>query len=86
MLQVCHLRLFPSVSQRAGSRHDRAMTSRAELSSLTASLDELTRRVTALAEGARGTHEEDLAADLFAVERSLTGALRRLSRLAEGKR
>lgn len=86
MLQACHLRLCPSVSHLGGSRHDRAMTSRAELSSLTASLDELTRRVTALAEGARGTHQDDLAADLFAVERSLTGALRRLSHLAERKR
>ncbi len=62
------------------------MTSRAELSSLAASLDELTRRVTALAESASGADEQDLAADLFAVERSLTGALRRLSRLAEGRR
>lgn len=67
-------------------RHDRVMTSRAELSSLTASLDELTRRVTALAESARAADEQDLAADLFAVERSLTGALRRLGRLAEGRR
>ena len=67
-------------------RHDRPMTSRAELSSLTASLDELTRRVTDLAESARRGDEPDVAADLFAVERSLTGALRRLSRLAEGRR
>lgn len=62
------------------------MTTRAELSSLTASLDELTRRVTAMAEAARAGQDDELASDLFAVERSLTGALRRLGRLAEGRR
>ena len=56
--------------------------SSAELSSLATALDELTRRVTALAEQARAREEDDLAAELFGVERALTGALRRLGRLA----
>jgi hypothetical protein len=85
MLQACHLRLSPACRPAAHLRHDLAMASRAELSSLTASLDELTRRVTALAEEARHADDEDLATDLFAVERALTGALRRLGRLAEGR-
>ena len=56
---------------------------RAELSSLSSTLAELTRRVSALAEragraGAEG--DADLAAELFSVERSLRGALRRLER------
>ena len=57
------------------------MTTRGELSSLTSSLDELTRRVTSLAERARAAEDDDLAAELFGVERALTGALRRLGRL-----
>jgi len=65
--------------------HHREMTQRAELSSLTSSLDELTRRVTAMAESARGSGHEDLANELFGVERALHGALRRLGRLADGR-
>jgi hypothetical protein len=61
--------------------HHRDVTSRAELSSLTSSLDELTRRVTALAEQARASEQDELASELFGVERALTGALRRLGRL-----
>lgn len=58
------------------------MATRAELSSLTASLDELTRRVTALADAAR-PDDEDLATELFGVERALNGALRRLRRAGD---
>ena len=61
--------------------HHREVTTRGELSSITSTLDELTRRVTALAEQARANEEDDLAAELFGVERALTGALRRLGRL-----
>jgi hypothetical protein len=60
------------------------MAARAELSSLASSLAELTKRVSALAEQARDGGEEDLAAELFGVERSLNGALRRLDRAAGG--
>ena len=58
------------------------MTTRGELSSINSTLDELTRRVTALAEQAQSREEDDLAAELFGVERALTGALRRLGRLS----
>ena len=40
------------------------MTRHAELSSLSTTLDELTRRVTALAEQSDADHDEDLAAEL----------------------
>jgi hypothetical protein len=56
------------------------MTSTAELSSLASTLKELHERVTALAEGAAATGDEEMAYELFSVERSLGGALRRLGR------
>jgi hypothetical protein len=59
---------------------------RAELSSITSTLSELTRRVTTLAERARQGADEDLATDLFSVERGLSGALRRLERATGGER
>ena len=65
--------------------HHRDVTQRAELSSLASSLDELTRRVTALAEQSRASGTDELTAELFAVERALTGALRRLGRMADGR-
>lgn len=91
---------------RAGPRATRArggiilpMTpARAELSSIAATLGELTRRVSSLAEeaeraatgggasGPSGATGADLATELFHVERSLRGALRRLERAAGGGR
>ncbi|MGH8989359.1 MAG: hypothetical protein ACRDXC_12340 [Acidimicrobiales bacterium] len=53
---------------------------RAELSSITSTLADLNERVTALAERSRDGGEADLAAELFAIERDLRGALRRLAR------
>jgi hypothetical protein len=61
--------------------HHREVTARTELSSLASTLDELTRRVTALADRAQGERDDELATALFAVERSLQGALRRLHRV-----
>jgi len=61
------------------------MTTRAELSSIASTLTELTRRLGSLAESARDSGEEDLAHDLFSVERSLAGALRRLAKATEGR-
>lgn len=52
-----------------------------ELLSLTASLDGLARRITALAESDAARGREDRAVELFEVERTLGGALRRLNRL-----
>ena len=56
--------------------------SNAELSSLATVLDELTRRVTRNAEAAAAAHDEEVASELFAIERALGGASRRLSRLS----
>lgn len=54
-----------------------------ELSSLATALDELTRRITAIAEGLANTQADWAAQDLFAVERSLRAAHRRLATLTE---
>lgn len=59
-----------------------APVSTAELSSLATALDDLTRRVTTLAEGL-ANEQQDLATELFEVERSLNGARRRLSKVVE---
>ncbi len=56
--------------------------SSAELSSLATALDELNRRVTAHAEAAQAVKDEETANELFAVERALDRANRRLARLA----
>ncbi len=57
--------------------------SNAELSSLATALDDLTHRVTSLAEGL-ANEQQDLATELFEVERSLNGARRRLRKVVEG--
>lgn len=59
---------------------------RPELSSLSTALVELTRRVAAIAERAAAEHHDDVAAELFAIERSLTAAGRRMERLMAGDR
>ena len=53
----------------------------AELSSVAATLDQLARRVAAMADAAVSDKREAVAADLIAVERALAGAVRRLERL-----
>jgi hypothetical protein len=53
----------------------------AALSSLSSTLDDLAARVTAMADGLGGTPREDVAADLYEVERSLQAAARRLNAL-----
>jgi hypothetical protein len=52
------------------------------LSSLATALDDLSRRVTKLAEGLAG-EQQDLATELFEVERSLNGARGRLRKVVE---
>jgi hypothetical protein len=58
----------------------------AELSSLATALDELTRRVTAHADAADTAKDEETARELFAIERALNSANRRLTRLATALR
>ncbi|HEY6474621.1 MAG TPA: hypothetical protein VIY26_17125 [Acidimicrobiales bacterium] len=60
------------------------MSTAAEISSLSSTLEELHDRVTAMAEGALSRGDEDMAHELIAVERSLGGALRRLRRFGQG--
>lgn len=66
-----------------GSGIIRPVVTRAELSSLSSTLDELTRRVSSLAEEAAAAGTDDVATELFGIERALSGALRRLRKLAE---
>ncbi|MCL4413283.1 MAG: hypothetical protein ACYCUF_05380 [Acidimicrobiales bacterium] len=57
--------------------------SRAELSTIATGLEELTRRVAELADQAAAHADDDpMASDLFALERALRGACRRIERLA----
>jgi hypothetical protein len=60
------------------------MSSAAEISSLSSTLQELHERVTALAESALARGDEETAQELISVERSLGGALRRLRRFSQG--
>jgi hypothetical protein len=50
----------------------------AQLSSMTTTLGDLVERFNAIAEGFRGSPREDVAADLYDVERHLEAANRRL--------
>ncbi len=59
------------------------MTSVAEISSLSSTLKELNDRVSSMAESALSGGDEDMARELFAVERALGGALRRLRRFSQ---
>jgi hypothetical protein len=59
------------------------MPADAEISSLSSTLKELNDRVSALAESAQAGGNEDMARELFAVERALGGALRRLRRFSQ---
>lgn len=55
----------------------------AELSTVATRLDELTRRVTMVAEQFAETPDSRIAADLFAAERALLGAQRSIQRAAD---
>ncbi len=57
--------------------------SRAELSSLATALEEMTRRVTGLADDYARLERDEVAAELYAVERSLAAAARRLARVVD---
>lgn len=57
-------------------------TTSAEISSMAASVEELTRRLGPIAETYDRSHREDLVSEVHEVERALNGALRRLNRLA----
>lgn len=58
----------------------------AELSSLATALDELTRRVTAIADRYAVDRRDDLATELYHVERALVGASRSLAKVVDSGR
>ena len=53
---------------------------RAELSSITTALEELSRRVTGIAERREDDPDDPVSTDLFEVDRSLRNAVRQLER------
>ena len=55
----------------------------AELSSMATALDELARRVSSIADRYSGSKQDDVAAELYEVERALKGAYRRLAKVAD---
>jgi len=55
----------------------------AHLSSVSTALDELTERITRLADDFQGSPREDIASDLYEVERNLQAAARRLRTLVD---
>jgi hypothetical protein len=59
------------------------MSARAELSSVSTSLDELVSRITRIAEDLSGHERDVVGLDLFEVERTLRSARRRLSRIVD---
>ena len=59
------------------------MTSAAELSSILTALEEITKRVTSIGDSYASQRREDLAGDLYAVERQLVNAARRLGKAAD---
>ncbi len=59
---------------------------RAELSALATTLEDLTTRITAMADRFRGTARGDVADNLYEVERSLLTAARKLDRVERSMR
>ena len=58
----------------------------AQLSAIATALDDLTTRVTSIADRFQGSPREDVAADLYDVERNLQAATRRVERLLRDAR
>jgi ElaB/YqjD/DUF883 family membrane-anchored ribosome-binding protein len=58
----------------------------AELSSVATALEELLRRVSGIADEIAQSRQENLSTELYEVERTLSTAHRRLTRLIEGNR
>lgn len=56
-----------------------------ELSSLSSLLETLTKRVSAMAEDAASSKDDETAGELFAIERALLGAHRRFERLLSSR-
>ena len=52
-----------------------------ELSSIVKTIDDLAKRVAQMGDGAHAEHDDGSATELYAVERALNGATRRITRL-----
>jgi hypothetical protein len=59
------------------------MSARAELSSLSTSIDELVRHLTRITDELSGAERDLIGPDLFEVERALRSARRRLGRIVD---
>ena len=59
------------------------MSVRAELSSVSTTLDELVGRITRIAEALSGEERDVVGPDLFEVERALRSARRRVTRIVD---
>jgi hypothetical protein len=59
------------------------MSARAELSSITTALDDITKRLDSMLDSLAGVERDNLAADLVEVERALNTARRRLAKLVD---
>lgn len=57
----------------------------AELSSLATALEELTKRVVSIADAYAAARREDLATELYGVERQLTNSLRRIDKVTKSE-
>jgi len=55
-----------------------------QLSTIASSLDDLTRRITELADGRSSRQDDAVASELYEIERALQHASRRLQRVIEG--
>jgi hypothetical protein len=55
----------------------------AQLSTIASSLDDLTHRITELADSRSSQPDDDVASELYEVERALQHASRRLQRIVE---
>lgn len=83
------LRSPPGVlsATRAGQATMAPMSSpAAELSSLATALDDVAERVTAIAESYASARRDDLATELYQVERALAAARRGLNRVLDNQR
>jgi hypothetical protein len=59
------------------------MSARAELSSITTALDDITKRLDSMVDSLVGVERDNLAGDLVEVERALNTARRRLAKLVD---
>jgi hypothetical protein len=57
-----------------------------QLSSIAKTLEELTQRVARMGDDAHARHDDGTATELFAAERSISGATRRITRLIDSLR